>query len=90
MYVKFHCECNFIEEYWGDVKRVGRERCDYSFAGLKESLPSLLDSVSLAAICKYDGKSWRYIDAYHKGLAGMEAERVVKKYRSHRRIYNDE
>jgi hypothetical protein len=90
MYPKFHCECNFIERYWGAVKRVARERCDYSFAGLKERLPSFLDSVSLVAIRKYSRKSWRYIDAYHKGLAGTEAEKAVKKYRSHRRIFNDE
>ena len=56
LYVKFHCECNFIEKYWGAVKQVATERCDYSFAGLKESLPSFLDSVTLAAISKYNRK----------------------------------
>lgn len=31
LYSKFHCECNWIERYWADVKREVRANCDYTF-----------------------------------------------------------
>ena len=31
-------------------------------------------------------RSWRFIDAYRKGLTGPHALYTVKKYKSHRRI----
>ena len=33
--------------------------------------------------------SWRYMDAYYKGLEGRTAEWAVKKYQSHRRLPED-
>jgi len=47
---KFHCELNFIEFYWGKVKRYLRDHCDYSFQTLKENLPHALASVELKTI----------------------------------------
>jgi len=86
LYPKYHCECNFIERYWGAAKRMAREQCDYTFASLQKKVPQILDEIPLSMIRKFSRKAWRYIDAYHKGLNGMEAEKSVKKYKSHRRI----
>jgi len=46
---KFHCELNYIEFFWGAVKRWLRENCDYTFPGLQENLPKALKAVALRA-----------------------------------------
>ena len=40
----------------------------------------------ITTIRKFVHKSWRYMDAYNKGLEGRAAEWAVSKYKSHRRI----
>jgi hypothetical protein len=43
---KFHCELNFIEFFWGAVKRYLCENCDYTFSTLQANLPVVLASVT--------------------------------------------
>lgn len=86
LYPKFHCECNYIERYWGVCKRKAREECNYSFQGLMNRLPGILDSIDVNLIQKFARKSWRYIECYANGLDGRLAEHLVKKYKSHRRL----
>ena len=85
-YPKFHCEFNFIEIYWGDSKRYARRKCDYTWRELQNVVPEALESVSLRQIRGYAQKSFRYMDAYRKGLDVKQAEYAVKKYKRHRII----
>ena len=70
LYPKFHCECNWIERYWGAAnKREARVRCDYTFKGLKDNLPLFLDEISPIdqepiIIRRFYNKAWRFIEAY--------------------------
>jgi len=57
-----------------------RNNCDQSI------VPEALNSVSLEQIGRYARRSWRFMDAYRKGLTGIAALYTVKQYRSHRRI----
>ena len=61
--------------YWSVAKRFTRENCDYTWNGL-------LTTVPLAFECN----SFRYMDAYRKGLSANATEYAVKQYHSHRKI----
>ncbi|KAH8913544.1 hypothetical protein BT69DRAFT_1197162, partial [Atractiella rhizophila] len=47
---KFHCEINCIEFVWGHAKRYTRlfpANCDYTFEGLRHTVPEALKSIKL-------------------------------------------
>ncbi|KAJ7599763.1 hypothetical protein C8J56DRAFT_1072391 [Mycena floridula] len=88
---KFHCELNFIEFFWGAVKKYLRKNCDYTFPTLKANMPEALKSVELVTIRKWEFRMARWIDAYRSGMDAKSAQIQVKafssrKYTSHRRI----
>ena len=88
---KFHCKLNPIEYFWGMVKKCLHDNCDYSFDGLKENLPKVLDSVPIQTIHRWEHRLFRWMEAYRAGLGSVQAQLQVKKfssrkYKSHRCI----
>ena len=88
---KFHCELNFIEFFWGVVKKYLRDNCDYTFATLKENMPKAQESVCLSTIRLWEHRMYRWMEAYRSGHGTVAAQLQVRnfssaKYKSHRRI----
>ena len=83
---KYHCELNYIENFWGAAKNYSRKNCNYSFKELQETVPAALNSVPLSKIRKFARRCYRFMSAYRLGLSGSAATFAVKKYKSHRRI----
>jgi hypothetical protein len=59
---------------------------DGRFATARSLVPQCLNSCELITIQRFFQKSWRYIDAYRKGLNAQQAALANKKYKSHRKV----
>ena len=81
---KFHCELNFIEFFWGAVKKYLRDNCDYTFTTLKENMPKALAAVQLRMIHLWEHWMYRWMEAYRVGLGTNAAQLQVKKFSSHK------
>ena len=87
---KFHCELNFIEYFWGKVKKYLRDNCDGTFDTLKINMPLAMQSVQLSTIRLWEHRMHRWMEAYRTGLDTKDAQFRVRqfsstKYKSHRR-----
>ncbi|KAH8096948.1 hypothetical protein BXZ70DRAFT_1000956 [Cristinia sonorae] len=83
---KFHCEFNPNEMYWGWVKIRFRCLADGTFPTAKRLVVELLDACEVKTMRAFFRKTWRYMDAYGKGLTAKQVEYAVKLYKSHRRV----
>jgi hypothetical protein len=83
---KFHCECNPIEMFWGYSKYLYRQQVKVSLQQAHEEVLKAMDSCPGDVIEKYINRSFRFMDAYRKGLTGASALWVVRKQKSHRRV----
>lgn len=92
LYPKYHCECNWIEMYWGGAKREARLHCDYTFRSLEAKIPSFLDTAGdVKKIRRYFQRCMNYIEAYSRCVDGREVVEdvykfVSKSYLSHRKV----
>ncbi|KAF9560371.1 hypothetical protein CPC08DRAFT_615587, partial [Agrocybe pediades] len=81
---KFHCELNPIEMYWGWCKYRYREVEKKTFQDAKDAVKQYLEACSTAVICRFINRTWRFMDAYEKGLTGAAAAWAVKQRKQHR------
>ncbi|TDL26508.1 hypothetical protein BD410DRAFT_881969 [Rickenella mellea] len=88
-YPKFHCELNFIEQYWGAAKlRYRLTPRTQTFDAMQKNVVACLDDVPLIQIRRYANRSARFMDAYAKGLSSSQAAWATKKYHGHRVLPN--
>jgi hypothetical protein len=86
---KFHCELNAIEMYWGYSKTRYRQVKKTSFEHAKKEVVIALDACNIDIIRRFCNKSFRFIDAYRKGLSVKAATWYVKKQKRHRVILEE-
>jgi len=89
--LKFHRELNFIEYFWGVVKKYLCEHCDYTFKTLKKNMLEALDSINIQTIQWWEHQMQRWMDAYRNGMETWAAQIHIqnyssKNYKSHRCI----
>ena len=87
LYPKFHCECNWIERYWGASKREARINCDYTFKALESNIPAFLDKFSPVdgpplMIRRFYNRAWRIIEAYADDEPTDSALKIVEEFSS--------
>ncbi|KAF7768417.1 hypothetical protein Agabi119p4_7660 [Agaricus bisporus var. burnettii] len=84
---KFHCELNPIEQCWGYAKRIYRlNKPSSNEDSLQKNTVAALESVPILSMRRFVTRSFRFMDAYRKGLNGSQAAWASKKYRGHRKI----
>ena len=85
---KFWCVLAFIEQFWCDVKRVTRQKCDGTITGLKVHFPEALRTgCPIETLRKYNQHSLDRIQVLIEGGRGMDFGKfsgLVQKFKTHR------
>lgn len=87
---KFHCEMNPIERCWCHAKKHTRALANGSIVRLRKTVPEGLESVSLEMIQKFFSTARAFELCYRQGCTAKDVDQKVKKYQSHRRVYNED
>ena len=83
---KYHPELNPIELCWGWVKRWMRTRCRYTYESMLENMPiAMVDKLPLSIIRNFFRHARNYMNIYLLGATAMNAKRMIREYKSHRR-----
>jgi hypothetical protein len=75
-----------IKQYWGWVKSRFRQEPKETFKDAKAAALKWLDACPTEVIRRFINRSWRFMDAYRKGLTGDAAAWVVRKQKGHRAV----
>eukprot|EP01029_Cantina_marsupialis_P009839 TRINITY_DN226_c0_g1_i3.p1 TRINITY_DN226_c0_g1~~TRINITY_DN226_c0_g1_i3.p1 ORF type:complete len:282 (+),score=40.15 TRINITY_DN226_c0_g1_i3:2491-3336(+) len=90
---KCHPELNPIERVWSRAKYYCRINCDYSLKSLQTNIPLALgvENIPQDLCSRYSDRSDEYLHQYASGLPTSEVYTLFaqKKFRSHRRIYDN-
>ena len=85
-YPKFHCELNFIEMLWSQLKSKLRSEPQKNVNQLKQTISQILEGLDSVSIKRSFEHCLRFMSGYREGLQGPLLDFAVKKYASHRRI----
>ena len=84
---RFHCELNPIERCWCHAKRFTRAYSNGSIVRLRTIVPKGLATVSSALMSSFFLTCKDFERAYREGHTCNSVDKVVKQYKSHRRVY---
>ena len=75
-----------VTQYWGWCKGRYRDVYKSRFEDAKKAAVEYLNACPVEVIRRFFNRSWRFMDAYRRGLTGRAAEWAVRKQKSHRRV----
>ena len=85
-YPKFHCELNFIEQFWCGTKFYSRENCQYTLEALRETVPAALHSISTATSNRHYHHCMHILDSYRNGFTYGTKEFKETVYKGHHQV----